>query len=217
MNLKEYNKKYGAIPKDFRDRLLYLIETLNFKDKDVVSLNNAMKKLSKMEYTTYTIVFYFVPKGTPRPRYSGITRMFYVKDAANYKKIFGDFVKYCDDLKDIITTPCIMKTETFSPLPENMTKVEKVLSELKLIHNISKPDFDNLGKTYADMVTDHLILDDSIIYKGIVEKFYSSKPRIEITFKVMDKFDCKYNKRKVEKWKNFDESNPRITKKDSIF
>lgn len=212
--IKEYNQKYGHVPRDFWERVSGLIDEL--KEDDYVSLKKTIRGLLEREYTDFTIIFYFLPKATPRTRYSGITRVFYVKDAMNYNKIFGEFVNSCEDLKDIIVTPCEFYTRTYAPTPEAMNKLEKVLAELELLHQLSKPDWDNLGKTYSDMVQKHLLLDDSLIYKGTVEKLYSLCPRVEINFKVMKKHDCKYNKKKIEKWKYCDESDPRITPKDYI-
>ena len=82
-----------------------------------------------------------------------------------------------------------------------MSKVEMVLAEMGLIRPISKPDWDNIGKAYCDMIQGFLIYDDSLIIKGMSEKFYSIKPRIEITISYMEDFDSKFNKRKMLKRK----------------
>ena len=91
----------------------------------------------------------------------------------------------------------------YLPTPTNMTKVEKILAELGLLYPLSTPDFDNMVKTYADAFQKHLILNDSLIIESNIKKRYSCKPRVEITMEFMDKYDCKYNKKKVHGWKYY--------------
>jgi len=57
--------------------------------------------------------------------------------------------------------------------------------------------WDNLGKTYSDMVQGILLLNDNIITSGTVEKFFSVKPRVRINIKYQLGFDSKFNKRKI--------------------
>ena len=80
-----------------------------------------------------------------------------------------------------------------------MSLVNQVLAELGLIRPVKKPDFDNLAKTYSDMTQGVLLFDDALIIEGISRKWYSCKPRIEITFKYMEDFDSDYNKKKILK------------------
>lgn len=196
----EYENKYGNIPKTFNDRFISLINTLNITKKDFNKLKKSIHDILSIKQNEINFIFYFIPQATPRPRYSRFSKVFYVKNALNYNEVFGDFVKSCEEINCKIITPCTFECRTYMPIPEQMNKVEKLLAELSLIPNISKPDWDNLGKTYSDMVQKHLILDDSLIYKGTTEKAYSSKPRIEITIKYLNEFDSKYNERKVKGW-----------------
>ena len=64
---------------------------------------------------------------------------------------------------------------------------------------MSKPDWDNVGKAYCDMIQDILIYDDSLVVEGVSKKFYSVKPRIEITIEYMEDYDCEFNKKKITK------------------
>lgn len=198
--ITEYENKYGSIPKSFNERFLYLIQSLKLKDNDVSKLKKSIKRILSIKKKEITFIFYFTPQATPRPRYSRFSKVFYVKNALNYNDIFGQFIDSCSDINFKIITPCEFECKTFAPIPDQMSKNDKLLAELSLITNISKPDWDNLGKTYSDMVQKHLILDDSLIYKGIVEKHYSVKPRIEIRIKYLNEFDSKYNERKVKGW-----------------
>ena len=87
-----------------------------------------------------------------------------------------------------------------------MSKREKIAAEMELIHNINAPDWDNLGKTYSDMVQGVLVSNDSLVFSGQVQKFYSVLPRIEVDILFMTKHDCNYNKRAIEKRKSFQEN-----------
>lgn len=59
--------------------------------------------------------------------------------------------------------------------------------------------WDNLGKTYSDMVQGILMLNDNIISEGIVKKFFSVKPRVRINIKYQLGFDSNFNKKKITK------------------
>jgi len=82
-----------------------------------------------------------------------------------------------------------------------MKPAEQILAECGFIRPISKPDFDNLVKTYTDMIQDVLLLDDSLIIEGSSSKYYSWKPRIEFTIEYMVEHDSIYNKNKINKKK----------------
>ena len=201
--ITEYQNKYGDIPKNFNERFMLLLNSLNITKKDFNKLKKSIYDILSIKQNEINLIFYFIPQATPRPRYSKFSKVFYVKNAMNYNEVFGQFVESCEDIRCKIITPCTFECRTYMPIPDQMNKTEKLLAELSLIPNISKPDWDNLGKTYSDMVQKHLILDDSLIYKGTTEKAYSSKPRIEITIKYLNEFDSKYNERKVKGWSTY--------------
>ena len=196
--IDEYINKYGEIPNDINERFSYLLKFLKIKDKDVIEIRKRIKKILRIKYDEMSFVFYFTPQATPRPRYSRFTGAFYVKNQLDYSKIFKEFLDE-NNVTFKINTPCEFYCKTYSPIPSTMNKIEKVLAELGLIKHISKPDWDNMAKTYCDMIQKHLIEDDSIIYKGTLEKLYSIKPRIEITIRFMTEFDSVYNERKIRK------------------
>lgn len=201
--IDEYNDKYGGISKDFPERFMELFHKLKMNKTDLNKLNKSIKQIRAIEYETISFIFYFTPQATPRPRYSRFSHVFYVKNALNYNEYFGEYIKSNPDIHHKIVTPCIFDTVTYAPLPSGMNKEEQLISEMSLIPNISKPDWDNLGKTYSDMVQKHLILDDSLIFDGRVRKFYSSKPRIEIRIDYMSDFGSKYNRRKITNWSSY--------------
>ena len=196
--VKEYLDKYGDIPSNMSERFNYVLQALNIKDKDIPEIRKRIKKALQMKYDEISFVFYFTPQATPRPRYSRFTKAFYVKNHLNYNELFKKFLDE-NNVEFKISTPCEFYCKTFFPIPSSMNRIEKVLAELGLIKHVSKPDWDNLGKTYSDMVQKHLILDDAMIYKGCTEKLYSFKPRIEIRIRFMTEFDSKYNENKLKK------------------
>ena len=177
--LKEYLEEYSKIPDDMFERLIQLSE--NMTNKNVNNFIENAKNNLETKWDEIKFIFYFIPKATPRARFTRCRRHFYVSDAKNNQNLMINFCK--ENLKDfkMIATPCKFYADIYFPTPKGMTKEEKLRSELKLIHHVSKPDWDNLGKTYSDMVQNTIILDDSLIIEGKVTKYYSIKPRIEIT------------------------------------
>ena len=178
--VEEYEISYGNIPEDFNERLVRLMKDLNIKPKDFDNIRSEIERIQNIPKYKIDFTFYFIPKATPRPRNSRFSKVFYVKKDMDYSELFRIFIEECTDIDFKIVTPSVFTCKTYFPIPSNMTKTEKILAELGLIPYISKPDWDNLGKTYSDMVQKHFILDDSLMYKGEVEKSYSSKPTIII-------------------------------------
>lgn len=208
----EYNEKYGNIPKDYMERLAWLYNEYKFKPKDLANLLKKIDKLANTSWKELKYIFYMKPSPTPRARMNPNTFVFYVSGAKMNKDIYEEFHKHHSVMTHVISTPCRLSTELYMETPASMTMEEKVAAELKLLHHVMNPDWDNLGKTYSDMVQSVLVSNDSIVFRGEVEKFYSILPRVEITIQYMTEYDCKYNKRTIEKRKSF-QDNP-LTKKD---
>jgi len=218
MNKKElmdYAKKFGHVPEDMTERFLYIMELLKLKKKDIDSINDSLKAMIRAPWKTLDFVIYFIPKATPRAR-RGMSGVFYVRNASANSDFFKQFLDSCEQDLGIITTPCKMHIDIYMPMPSGMTRLEKVRAELKRIWAISKPDWDNAGKTYSDMIQKHLLLDDSLVAIGSVGKYYSFKPRIEIHLEYMEHYDSMYNKRKVEGWKTYQDMIDQIEEKDAI-
>ena len=190
---KDYNDIYGEIPKDYDGRLDYLLNKMNLK-RFSEPVYEYMKKIRNIKWKTISYTIYLLPKATPRPR-SGKNGIFYVKGAKDNKKFFQNYL--INQEIDLINTPCKFKCVSYFPIPNSMNNIEKIAAELGLIRPISKPDWDNIGKAYCDMIQDLLIYDDSLIVEGISKKFYSIKPRIEIEISYMEDFDSHFNKKKI--------------------
>lgn len=211
-DILSYHEKYENIPKDYMERLAYLYRLKPYKKEHLNSLLQKIDALKNVEWDSVSYIFYMEPKSAPRPRMNRNTFTFYVKDAKNFKKVFDDFKEAHSDLDYVISTPCETITKSYIETPKSMSLEETMAAELELIHHVNSPDYDNIAKRYTDMVQTTLISNDSIIFKGTSEKFYSILPRVEVTVKFMKLYDCKYNRRTIEKRKSFYE-NP-LTVKD---
>lgn len=190
---REYQAKYGHIPESMTGRIDVLLKGNNNHIRGHII--DEIKRVMGIDWKTIRIVVWLVPKPTPRPRYSSASHTFYVKGAADNHKRFVKFLK--KENLEMIQTPCTFKVLSYLPTPTSMTKLEKIIAELGMIAPISTPDWDNLGKTYSDMVQNALILNDALIFKGESIKYYSIKPRVEIEISYMTDFDCNYNKKKI--------------------
>lgn len=205
-----YQEEYGNVSNDHIDRIYHFLD--NIKEKQINELRNDIINNLETNWKSISFIFYFIPKATPRARFTGFGKHFYVSDAMNNRKLMEKFVK--ENLSDfkLITTACKFNCDCYFPIPKTMTKTEKVRAELKLINHLSKPDWDNLGKTYSDMIQNTIIMDDSLIVESTVRKFYSSKPRIELTIEYADRYDSKYNMKNILKRKQYNDNIEKIDK-----
>lgn len=191
---KAYLEEYGDIPKTTIERVEYLLSTLSFSHLKT-PIFEEIKRINQIAWKDLHFVIYLVPKGTPRPRL-GKGGVFYVSGAKVHKKLFAKFMEKQNI--PLIKTPIKFICRTYSPIPSSMNNMEKLIAELGFIRPISKPDWDNLAKTYCDMLQDYLIQDDYLIVEGRLEKFYSIKPRIEIDLSYALSHDSKYNEKKMK-------------------
>lgn len=202
--LKNYIEKFGEIPKSFYERFITVLQDNNIKDKDIEPLREEIRRVRDIRWRKLYFTFFIEPSSCPRPRlnrsFRGKKNFVFVKGAREHKDLFDEFISEVDAYP-LITTPCKLNIEIFAKTPTSMKRYEKVLAELKLIDNISKPDFDNYAKRYADMIQKTLILDDCLVVESCIRKKYSSKPRIEIVIEYAMDYDSDYNRKKVEKWK----------------
>ena len=189
---EEYLEKYGEISESQEERESLLLSKIPEKYK--TTLSSIMEHRKKDKWKTMDFIIYLVPKATPRPR---ATRhgVFYVSGAKDNKNFFRELMENKE--YESINTACKFYCDSYIPTPSSFNRIDKYLAEKKLIRPISKPDWDNLGKTYSDMIQGILLLDDSLIIEGCSRKFYSLKPRIEIHIEYMESYDSKINEKRV--------------------
>lgn len=201
---EEYNNKYGDIPISYEERLSWMVDKYNLSkqkmDQILLARDNTINNL---RYTDYFIqILLEVPEGAQRPRFRVVNR----SNASDYARANDSFVHVytpnaaedhvymkqlteegCDIYKGLLNTPCIIEYNAYLPTPKYFNVTDTFLSEIGLKRpNISKPDWDNIGKKYCDMYNHNIWLDDSMVITGTVNKYYSILPRIEIYLKYLN-------------------------------
>lgn len=189
---KEYQDRYGHLSFD-SDELLAQYAREHKIDFEYIQKEE--ERIQNIPWHTMEFVFPVVPKASPRPRYSSATKSFYVKGAAANKKLLRKYI----ETAGIICTRVEFNLDIYLPIPSSMTVAETYLAEKRVILPIQTPDFDNAAKTYSDVLQDILIINDNIINPGIINKYYSLKPRVHIILRYQDDFDCEFNRKKVER------------------
>ena len=184
--------------------MIFLVEKLSLSAKEICTVKErVVDAVTNRKWNEMSFLFYFVPEAAPRPRYSRFTKSFYVKGASSDIIFFDNYLNGLERPLEVIKTQCIFNCDAYIPIPNDMNRIEKVLSELRIIRPIATPDWDNIGKKYCDMIQSKILINDSIVVDGRARKFYSSKPRVEIHLSYLDEYDSSYNKRKVQSWKSY--------------
>ena len=190
---KIYLEKFGHVPEDLSDRISYILSSKK-RLKGKVDIMPEIERINNIKWHDINLVVYLLPKATPRPRTNYSNKVFYVSGAMNNKKKFEKIVKSLN--LPVIDTPIKMDIKCYFPTPSSMTVLEKLVAEFGFIRPITKPDWDNVAKTYCDAIQSSLILDDSLIIEGRCRKYYSVKPRIEMTLSYMEEHDSIFNSKK---------------------
>ena len=182
-NYKKEYEKFEDVPEDKKERLQYIYKKLNIKEKDIETINDIISKIkihNKNNRIEKKMVFYIKPEGISRPRTRFGGKGFYVPNIQKFYKCMNDYMDVHKELYGLnIISDIRIDLQYYLPIPSDMKRLEKLLAELKIIRSIKKPDWDNLGKS-SDMLN-KIWLDDSLIVDARVRKFYSFKPRIEVT------------------------------------
>ena len=197
---QEYYYKYSNIVDSTQKKRIDNILPVKYsEDKILNRLNNTFNNL---EFNELLIVLKELPEGTPRPRFRVINRRnciaaaianpsfvhVYQPNAATDYMFMKQLVE--EDLEllgeSIIHTPCIMTINAYFKTPSYYTTEERLLAECGLDWCIKKPDWDNMGKKYSDMMNTNIWIDDSLVISGTVNKFYSIYPRIEIRIQYLN-------------------------------
>lgn len=153
------------------------------------------------------VVLYEEPEGSPRPRARYVNKSnltSYAKSNPGFIQIYSltgasdrSFMKrmISDEdliqLNNLIFTPCMVDYTAFFKIPSSYNTIETFLSEIGIIRPISKPDFDNIEKKYADMYNGNVWIDDSLVIDSSIHKYYSILPRVEIRLRFLNML---YNK-----------------------
>lgn len=218
-----YDINYSGIPLDYYDRLSYMTDLYKLSENKMDEI--IAKKINMERNLTYydlNIVLYEEPEGTPRPRFRLVNRKNFANQAiTNSSFVHVYSINAKDDflymrrlmetellsLNQLINTPCIIEFDAYFKTPSSFSITDKFMAELGLINPITKPDWDNMGKKYSDMYNHNVWLDDSLVKKGTVEKFYSILPRVEIKLRYLNCVYNKYQYNMITNRKDFQEGN----------
>ena len=224
----EYNEKFGMIPLEQNQRLQWLIDKYNLKDKKFYEiLNMRDQMISTLRYYDYNVVLYEIPEGAIRPKFRLVNRGNFANAAlenSQFVHVYSPNAKedsiFMQRMTDqelmeldylntnsLMCTPCIVTYTTYHKTPSNYNINEVFMAELGIDRPITKPDFDNIAKKYSDMSNSNIWLDDSFVIDGTVRRFYSVLPRVEIHIRYLNML---YNKKQfgyVTNRKDFQENN----------
>ena len=145
-----------------------------------------------IKWKRVSIVIPLAPKPSQRPRLCGYR--VYVPGASKNGTFFQNNV--LPTLRGLfITTPCKVKLDIFVETPNSFTKTQKCLAEMKVLRPwASTGDVDNYEKALLDMIQPNekrghigILMDDCLVIEMHSNKYYSIKPRYELTITFMDK------------------------------
>ena len=197
---KEYNKKFDNILKSYntRDDLINLI--INSSDIDIDEVKKANEHINSLTWNSIKLEIFLEPYSTPRPRMNMNTNTVYVKGAREHKVV----MKHMISEFNIIYTSTKILIRTFERTPTTGIKpYEILLAEMGKIRPHTNKDWDNVGKTYSDMIQGIILLNDNLIIDAHIEKYYSILPRVEIIIQYQSDFDSELNERRMKNSKLF--------------
>lgn len=214
---KLYESKYSEIPRDYIERLSWMYDKYHItKAKAEEILRAKYSILSSLYYSDdILVVLYEEPEGSPRPRARYVNKSnltSYAKSDPGYIQVYSltgasdrKFMKRLIDDNDLmkldhlICTPCDVEYNTFSKTPSSYNTINTFLSEVGIIRPVSKPDFDNMEKKYADMYNGNVWIDDALVQDAAIHKYYSILPRVEIRLKFLNLLYTKYQYEQIIK------------------
>lgn len=202
----EYFDKYGDIPVDYNERLLWMMDYYKINQKqaqDIISQRDDM--INQLQYFTYKVILYEEPEGAKRPRFrfckksisSGALDGFVHVYSPGASEGHNKLRRLLDSneiyqLDSLVNTPCRIVFNAYFKTPSYFNKAEKFLAEVGLENPITKPDWDNIGKKYSDMYNSNVWIDDALTIGGQVNKYYSILPRVEVDLYFLNMYQNKH-------------------------
>lgn len=110
----------------------------------------------------------YTPKKTVQ--YENLVRLCYEEAAKGYR--FPD-----DAMLDV-------RIFAYYEIPKSVSKKKRQQMISHEIRPTKKPDFDNIGKIVCDSLNNIAYRDDAVIVDAQIRKFYSEKPRVDISIRV---------------------------------
>jgi len=202
--LAEYEEKHSDRTGDPVQELKRYLATQKNPDKWIAKAREkALLIMDQREYESIRITAYEYPMKTDRPRtMNGHT---WSPNASANKSYFDRAIKSVVETIKLVNTPGEIEVEAYLEMPAQVPPDEVILFEAKLLNPVDKPDYDNVGKCYTDVLTDVLVSDDDIFWRGEVRKYYSLLPRVVITITYIKKHESNYIYKKLKNRKSIKE------------
>ena len=121
-----------------------------------------------------------VAQGRPRATtINGKARVYDPRKSRDYKNyIRMEAAKEAP--QQLIENPVVLHLSLYRSIPKSFSKKKTELAEQGKIRPTTKPDASNYLKLVEDALNGVIWKDDAQIVRVLVDKYYSSKPRIEI-------------------------------------
>ena len=203
--ISEYNDKYQDRDLDIMKHLENYFKSRKWNfDKAVKKANmKAEKILEAREYETINLIFFEYPMKTERPRRAGWK--IYSPNAEENHSYFKE--AWCNIVNDFkfINTPAEIEIKAYLEMPSAVKADEVLLFEAGVLDVLETPDYDNIGKCYTDMLKDILVVDDDLFHTGIIRKYYSVIPRVEVRITYLKQHESEFIYKKIKSRKRVKE------------
>ena len=124
------------------------------------------------------------PVGKGRPRFSRATgHTFTPEKTARFEERLAWAAQSVMERRPLLDGPLMMEISAFFSIPASKPAKWKDNAKTGGIRPVKKPDIDNIVKGVADALNKVVYVDDTQIVTICAAKYYSDRPRIEITIK----------------------------------
>lgn len=131
------------------------------------------------------------PQGKGRPRFAkvgGFVRTYTPDQTVVYENLVRtEFRRQCGNNTRFNDEDRLdLRILAYYAMPKSTSKKKMDLMVRKQIRPAKKPDMDNIVKVVADSLNGVAYKDDSQIVDTMVRKFYSDKPRVEVSIRIAE-------------------------------
>ena len=133
------------------------------------------------------------PKGKGRPRFANVgkfVKTYTPEETVNFENLVKlEYMAQCRDIFFPKDVPLVLCVDYYLSIPKSESKKKRRQMEEGNILPTKKPDYDNVAKAITDSLNKIAYHDDAQIVYARVRKFYSERPRMEITIREWRKED----------------------------
>ena len=149
------------------------------------------------------------PCGKGRPRFSRIitkngkeyVKTHTPKKTAQYEELVRiEYLSQIGSIRFTKDTVLSINVKAYLTIPKGTSKWKIPYMEQGIIRPMKKPDWDNIGKIITDALNEMAFHDDVQFVEGTVEKYYSLKPRAEVSITELPCVTSKITKKEMEIW-----------------